>query len=74
MDHGGRFQAQGGELGREGESEPWDLPDPLQALTAHILLTGLQNKIPRRAAELRAEVFSKVHREIERFQGLQHVG
>lgn len=62
MDHRGRFQAQGGGL---EESEPWDEPRPLQALTGHILLSGLRFKIPTREATIRRDSFLKAHRFID---------
>lgn len=65
MDHGGRFQAQGGELGAVGESEPWDEPDPLQAVRGHLLLTALHNKIHHQSAALRHDAFQKAHRFID---------
>src|SRR4051794_11398592 len=62
MDHRGRFQAQGGGL---EESEPWNEPQPLQALTGHHLLSGLHDKIPPREATIRRDSFLKAHRFID---------
>jgi len=74
MDHRGRFQAQGGELGKEGVSEPWADPEPLQALTGHILLTGLSNKIHPRSAAPRQGAFREAHRFIDNCQAGGGVG
>lgn len=74
MDHRGRFQAQGGELGGEGMSESRAEPEPLPALTGHILLTALSNKLPPKSADLRRDAFRDAHRFIDSAQAGGGVG
>ena len=61
--HRGRFQAQAhGFI----ESEKWAQPDPLQALKGHHMLSYLENKLSKKQAALRQQVFLKAHDLIDR--------
>ena len=62
MSHRGGFQAQGGHV---EESEPWDEPKPLAALSGRHLLHRLQQKLTFREAAIRDEAFRKAHRFID---------
>lgn len=61
--HRGRFQAQA--HGFEA-SERWAQGTPLQALMGHHLLSYLEDKIPRKQADLRRDGFLKAHDLIDR--------
>ena len=67
MDHGGRIQAQGGNV---EESRNWDQATPLLATTGYAHLESLKSAIGKREAELRKEGFAQARRYIDRMLAL----
>jgi hypothetical protein len=63
MEHGGRIQAQGGNI---EESESWDQGTPLLAVIAYGYLENLKIKIGRREADLRSVGFDQAGRYVDR--------
>ena len=67
MDHGGRIQAQGGNVEK---SRKWDQATPLLATVGHAHLESLRVEIGKREADFRKEGFDQAHRYIDRMLAL----